>query len=383
MSQKSSAVLLLSNGLFFEGQSCGASGEAVAEIIFDTNMMGYQELLTEPANAGRILCFSYPTIGNYGVNDEDSESDRIQVSGVVVRELAKHPSSWRSLRSLGEWLKEEGIVAIEAIDTRQLIKSIRNSASVKAIISTVDFNQESLAKKLESFEAEAAYAGNSVLPDFEGKPRFKVLSFDTGINSSTVKAFAAQGIEINLISKDLSPAGVLAQKADGLFIGEGALLDFDKRKLVELLKNLVGKMPILGLGLGHELLGTALGFEFTLLNSSHEGANIPTQFLATGQVDIAKHNHAITLAFKLDDQLVWGGENLKEFLAKNEKPVIESLQTKAEITHLNLNDYTIEGVRYEELDALGMHHLPNADPYTKENPLISKFIELMEAKQDK
>jgi carbamoyl-phosphate synthase small subunit len=366
------AILLLEDGTVFEGNSFGAKGYKCGEVVFNTSMAGYQEILTDPSYHEQIITMTYPLIGNYGTNNEDCESRKSFVSGFIVKENCDYPSNWRNQQSLSEYLKENNIVGLEGIDTRSLVKHIRTLGAMRGIISSDEFNIKSLKQKLDEYPglvgrdivksvtSEKEYNWDKgvvdVLENKELKPekKYKVVAVDYGMKQNILRLLRSHGCEVVVVPAQTSAADILAKKPNGVFLSNGpgdpAAVDY----AIKTIKDLLGTVPIFGICLGHQLLALALGAKTYKLKFGHRGANHPVKNLRTGQIEITSQNHG----FCVD---------------------MDSLANKdVELTHLNLNDNTNEGFSSKKLKAFSVQYHPEASPGPHDsNYLFNEFIELM------
>ena len=362
MRNQQPAILALEDGRVFRGRSWAAEGESVGEMVFNTSMTGYQEVLTDPSYAGQIVCMTYPMIGNYGVNMEDEESSRPWVEGFVVREAARMASSWRARETLDAYLKRWHIVAIEGIDTRALVRHIRDKGAMRACISTLDLDEESLISKarqspsMENRELASIVTTKEayeVAP--EGKERFHVVCYDFGVKRNSLRQLARLGCRITVVPASTAAADVMAMQPDGVFLSNGPGDPASMNREVEQIKELVGsRTPTFGICFGHQLLGRAFGGTTFKLVFGHRGGNQPVKDMQEGGVEITSHNHGF--AVKAD-----------------------SLPVDVEITHLNLNDRCVEGMRHKTLPIISVQYHPEAapGPHDAEHH-FTRFIELME-----
>ena len=357
------AILVLEDGRTFRGESFGADGETFGEMVFNTSMSGYQEILTDPSYAGQIVCMTYPLIGNYGVNDEDVESRRPWVEGFVVKEVSKVASNWRSTETLDAYLKRHKIVGIEKIDTRALVRHIRDKGAMRAAISSIDLDEKSLLEKvLASPEMSNRELASSVTIDesfdysADGEQKFHVVAYDFGVKTNSLREFAKRGCKITIVPDDTSAKDVLALKPDGIFLSNGPGDPASMKTVVEEIRKLTTEnVPMFGICLGHQLLGQVFGGETYKLKFGHRGGNQPIMDLTTGKVEITAHNHG----FAVD---------------------AESLPETVEITHVNLNDKTVAGLRHKTLPIFSVQYHPESAPGPHDSEyLFERFVQLMES----
>tara|TARA_B100000315_G_scaffold38029_2_gene32639 strand:+ start:2849 stop:3952 length:1104 start_codon:yes stop_codon:yes gene_type:complete len=363
VTDKNSAVLLLEDGRSFQGWSFGAKGETVGEVCFNTGMTGYQEILTDPSYCGQIVTMTSPHIGNYGVNPEDVESDRIQVAGFVVKEETEYPSNWRATQSIGDYLREHDIVGIQGIDTRALTRHIRTEGAMNGIISSADQNLDSLKEKLSAVPSMAGLdlARNVTTAErYEwsgnGKGKLKVAAIDYGIKLNILRLLENNGCDVTVFPAQTSAEELLEFKPNGIFLSNGpgdpAAVDY----AIKTVKNLLGKTPIFGICLGHQILALALGAETFKLKFGHRGINHPVKNLETGIVEITSQNHG----FAVD---------------------LDSLPANVIPTHVNLNDNTSEGIRCKDIPAFSVQYHPEASPGPHDSRyLFRQYIDMMAEK---
>ena len=353
---------MLEDGRVFRGASFGADGEAFGEMVFNTSMSGYQEILTDPSYAGQIVCMTYPLIGNYGVNEEDTESRRPWVEGFVVREASKIASNWRSTETLDAYLKRHKIVGIERIDTRSLVRHIRDKGAMRAVISSIDADEASLLEKvLNSPEMTNRELASSVTVEksfdypAENDQKYHIVAFDFGVKTNSLREFAKYGCKITVVPQDASAEAVLALEPDGIFLSNGpGDPSVMKRVVEEITKLTTENVPIFGICLGHQLLGQVFGGETYKLKFGHRGGNQPIMDLTTGKVEITAHNHGFAVN-------------------------AESLPETVEVTHINLNDKTVAGLRHKTLPIFSVQYHPESAPGPHDSEyLFKRFIEMME-----
>ena len=365
------AILALSDGTIFEGEHFGATGETSGEVVFNTSMTGYQEVLTDPSYKGQIVTMTYPLIGNYGCNEVDVESAKPQVEGFVVREYSARYSNWRSSGSLDDYFKEHGIIGIQEVDTRALTRRLRVHGVMNGTLSTEDLSPESLVAKARAWHGLVGtdLAGRVTCSDSyswsdSGKalgehpetipePRFRVIAMDFGIKYNILRQLTRHGCEVQVVPARTSADEILAANPDGIFLSNGPGDPEPVDYAIETIRQFIGKKPIFGICLGHQLLGLAFGGKSFKLKFGHRGANQPVKRLETGQVEITSQNHG----FCVD---------------------IESLPGAVEITHINLNDQTLEGMRHTQYPIFSVQYHPEASPGPHDaNYLFEKFTDLM------
>jgi carbamoyl-phosphate synthase small subunit len=371
------AVLALADGRTFRGRAFGAIGQAVGEVVFNTAMTGYQEVLTDPSYKGQLVCMTYPEIGNVGINREDVESRRVYVEGFIIREYWERPSNWRSEMALGEYLAAGGIVGIEGIDTRALVRHIRTYGSQEAVISSTDLDAAALVDKAK---ASPGLVGRDLVrevtcdapydwevADWElghgyGKrdPALLrdaplVIALDYGIKQNILRRLVATGFRVRVLPARATAAQILAPNPDGVVLSNGpadpAALTYAYQAVAEVL----GKKPVFGICLGHQILGLALGGRTYKLNFGHHGANHPVIDLETRRVEITSQNHG----FAVD---------------------ADSVSGRAQLSHLNLNDRTVEGLRGIGAPFFSVQYHPEASPGPHDaSYLFGRFMRLVEA----
>lgn len=364
---RESCVLALEDGRVFEGRLVGARGETAGEVVFNTSMTGYQEVLTDPSYAGQIVTMTYPHIGNYGVNPEDMEAARPFLKGFVVRESSAVFSNWRADSSLADFLDRNAVVGIAGIDTRALTKHIREAGAMRGVISSEDLDHGSLvakAGKVPSIVGQDLVREVTTNESYQwGTPNGgpHVVAFDFGIKRNILRCLAEAGTHVTVVPASSSADSVLALDPDGIFLSNGPGDPAAVPYAVEAIKALLGRKPIFGICLGHQLLALALGGQTYKLKFGHRGANHPVKNLATERVEITAQNHG----FAVDPESIAGTPRARGPL---------------EITHLNLNDGTVEGIRCSQDKAFSVQYHPEASPGPHDSRyLFHLFIEVMAA----
>jgi carbamoyl-phosphate synthase small subunit len=356
------ALLVLEDGRSFRGFSWGADSEVCGEMVFNTSMSGYQEVLTDPSYAGQIVCMTYPLIGNYGVTKEDAESSRPWVEGFAVREASRIASNWRSEETLDAYLRRWGIPAIEHIDTRALVRHIRDKGAMRACLSSVDLNEESLLEKAKQSPQMAGRELASVVTTKEkyevpavGQEKFHVVCYDYGVKMNSLRWLSKLGCRVTVLPSSASAQDALALKPDGIFLSNGPGDPASMTKEVEEVKRLIASgTPTFGICFGHQLIGRAFGGSTYKLRFGHRGGNQPVKDLREGTVEITSHNHG----FAVDEK---------------------SLPSDVEVTHINLNDHTVAGLKHKKLPVFSVQYHPEAAPGPHDAEHHFKcFVELME-----
>ncbi len=356
------ALLALEDGRVFRGRSWAADGESVGEMVFNTSMTGYQEVLTDPSYAGQIVCMTYPLIGNYGVNDADAESSRPWVEGFVVREASRIASNWRAQESLDNYLRRWNIVAIEGLDTRALVRHIRDKGAMRACISTIDLDEKSLIEKARNSPSmenrELASVVTTKAPyevAAEGQERFHVVCYDFGVKRNSLRELARAGCRITVVPASMPADEAFRMKPDGVFLSNGPGDPASMTKEVEEVRRIAQSgTPTFGICFGHQLLGRALGGETLKLVFGHRGGNQPVKDLQEGGVEITSHNHGFAV-------------------------LADSLPPEVEVTHINLNDRCVEGMRHKTLPIISVQYHPEGAPGPHDAAHhFRRFIELME-----
>jgi carbamoyl-phosphate synthase small subunit len=369
------AILALENGLTIEGEAIGAIGaESAGELVFNTAMMGYQEVLTDPSYTGQIVTFTYPHIGNYGVNPEDVESDRIQAAGLVVHELSPVVSNYRSNRSLQSYLEESGVAGIQGVDTRMIVRVLRSEGAMRSIIAHGDdLDARELverAKALPSMNGldltplvttQAPYRWQgSTDAEWDYRPeagsatsRKNVVAVDFGVKKNILRRLYHHGCDVTVVPATTSAAEILAMNPDGVFLSNGPGDPAAVTTAIATVKDLLGKKPIFGICLGHQILSLAVGASTYKMKFGHRGANHPVKNLRTGAIEITSQNHG----FAVDPG---------------------TLPVNAEMTHINLNDQTCAGIALKDVPAFAVQYHPEASPGPHDSDyLFDEFVALM------
>jgi carbamoyl-phosphate synthase small subunit len=371
------AILALADGRIFRGRAFGAIGETVGEVVFNTAMSGYQEILTDPSYKGQLVCMTYPEIGNVGINPEDEESARIFVEGFIVKEYIASPSNWRAQMTLGEYLDNAGIVGIDGIDTRALVRHIRTAGAQQAVISSANLDPAELIKKAQaapgllgrdlvkevtcpsSYDWELADwelgSGYRRVSGAESRDAPLVVALDYGIKRNILRRLVATGFRVKVLPAFATADEVLSLNPDGIFLSNGPADPAAVPYASETVRQLLGKKPIFGICLGHQILGLALGGKTYKLGFGHHGANHPVMDLRTRRVEITSQNHGFAVE-------------------------ANSLQGRAELSHVNLNDNTVEGLRGAGLPFFSVQYHPEASPGPHDaGYLFDRFRKLVEA----
>jgi carbamoyl-phosphate synthase small subunit len=368
------AILALEDGRIFRGRGYGASGERFGEVVFNTSLSGYQEILTDPSYAGQMVILTYPHIGNYGTNPLDSESAHPYAEGLIVRELSDLASNWRSVEDTADFLADYGLPAISDIDTRALVRHLRQQGTKRGVLSTVDFDEASLVAKARAIPSMVGLdlASRVTTPwsyqwteptrdifkeekQLELLTRFHVVAFDFGIKQNILRRLVDVGCRVTVVPASTPAEDVLGLKPDGVFLSNGP---GDPEPLVsaaETVRTLAGRVPIFGICLGHQIIGLALGGKTYKLKFGHHGGNQPVMNLETRKVEITAQNHG----FAVDPDSLNAGE--------------------VALTHINLNDQTLEGLRHKSLPLFSVQYHPEASPGPHDSAyLFDRFAEMME-----
>lgn len=372
------ALIALEDGTVFAGQSFTGAGEAVGEIVFNTSLSGYQEVLTDPSYTGQIVTMTYPLIGNYGINPEDMESAAIFPRAFLIKEYNAYPSNHRSRLTLAEFLQKFGVLGVEGFDTRALVRHIRSKGAMKGIVSTLDLDRESLVRRANEWPG---FIGQDLVRDITCREPYgwadnrpvpgtnfttaqsglvnplRVVAFDFGIKFNQLRLLTEKGCQVQVVPAHTGAEEVLAMQPDGVFLSNGPGDPEGVEGVVETVRALLGRVPIFGICLGHQILGLAYGGRAYKLKFGHRGGNQPVKDLITGHVEITSQNHG----FCIDIDSLPPGE--------------------VEITHINLNDNSLEGMRHTKYPAFSVQYHPEFAPGPHDAIyLFDRFIEMMRRK---
>ena len=368
--------LVLENGTVFNGTNFGAEGETIGEVCFNTGMTGYQEILTDPSYCGQLVTMTYPHIGNYGINPDDCESNKIQASGLIVREANVIPSNFRSTQSLGDYLKEQKIVGIQEIDTRMLTRMIRNEGAMNGIISTIDMDETLLLRKVKEapsmngldlakivstdktyvWEKKTEIQNNysEFLPP--NSHSYRIAAIDFGIKQNILRQLASHGCESMVFPYNTTAGEIMDYNPDGVFLSNGPGDPAACTYAIDTVRKLLGQKPIFGICLGHQILALAMKAKTYKLKFGHRGCNHPVKNLTTNKVEITSQNHGFAV--------------LSDSLASNIK-----------VTHISLNDNTVEGLCCKDVQAFSVQYHPESSPGPHDSRyLFREFVNLMSDK---
>lgn len=345
------AKLILENGVIFEGSAFGYLDESIGEVVFNTGMTGYQEVLTDPSYYGQIVTMTYPLIGNYGINLEDVESNRPKVKGFIVRERCEYPNNWRTEMKLDGYLKQNKIMGLEGIDTRALTKILRSSGTMKGIITTKDLTQNEINQRLNEFHNTDAVKKVTTEEVFEVEGSGKhVAIMDFGIKENIIRSFRKRDCKLTVFPAYTKAKDILKVKPDLVFLSNGPGDPEDLTEITKTINELIGKTPIAGICLGHQLLALTLGGSTAKLKFGHRGCNHPVKALEENRVYITSQNHGY---------------------------VVKDLPKDMEVTHVSVNDGTIEGMQHKTLPIFSVQFHPEASPGPRDiQHIFDRFLQI-------
>ncbi len=359
------ARLVLEDGYILKGQLHGAIKDCTGEVVFNTSMIGYQEILTDPSYAGQIVVMTYPHIGNYGITEQDSEADHPQVEGFIVRDFSELPSNWRSEETLHDYLLRHSIPIFSGVDTRAIVRHIRSKGAMRGMITTADSTDNELLERVKQSSSITGLdlvkkVSRSEHTKFSGeyapdRAPFNVVAYDFGIKQNIIRSLTATGFNLTIVPAQTPAEDVLALKPDGIFLSNGPGDPAAVSYGIENTRKLIGKAPIFGICLGHQILALAFGGKTYKLKFGHRGGNQPVKNLITGKIEITSHNHGFSVDF----------ESLKA--------------PDVEFTHVNLNDQTLEGFRLKNHPVFCVQYHPEAAPGPQDSAyLFQDFYKLIE-----
>ena len=362
MQKLKKAILFLEDGLFFTGKNLGSNGETFGEVCFNTGMTGYQEILTDPSYSNQMIVMSSPHIGNYGTNNNDTESEKVYATGFIIKSESLQPSNWRSEESLSSFLKKHSIVGIQDIDTRALTIHIRKNGAMRGIISTEDFDLDSLASKIENIPkmegqdlAIKVARNKKVILSNTDNPVYKIAAIDFGMKSNIYDIMLDHKAEVEIFPANVSYDEILLSNPDGIFLSNGPGDPAAVTYGIETVKNLLGKKPIFGICLGHQILALALGANTFKMKFGHRGINQPVKNLITNKVEITSQNHG----FAVDE---------------------DTLPSNVTVTHKHLNDDTVAGISCNDISAYSVQYHPEASPGPHDSRYVFKeFFNMMKS----
>ena len=402
------AALVLEDGAVFRGTSCAAAGEVFGEICFNTSLEGYLEVITDPSYAGQIVTMTYPQIGNYGVNVDDAQADEPALRGLVVRDLCATPSNWRSAQGLPDYLRDHGVVAVEGVDTRALVRHVRDCGAQRAVLSTVDVDEASLLAKVRAsasivgqnlastvscarprrFSADDLPASQAFALAAPPEPRFKVVAYDCGAKRSILENLVRAGCGVTCVPWDTPADEVLTMAPDGVFLSNGPGDPEAVEGTYAQVEQLLGRVPVFGICLGHQMIAKAAGSDIEKLKFGHRGGNHPVMNLRTRRVEITAQNHGFGLVFpslgalvpELSAGVCAHEDDLRCWVRRGVAPVVQNERFgRIQLTHVNLNDGTAEGVECAEDGVFSMQYHPESASGPQDSAyLFKKFTKIME-----
>ena len=408
--QHAKAKLVLEDGTVYEGYSCGTEGEVFGEVCFNTSLEGYLEVISDPSYAGQIITMTYPQIGNYGVNRDDLQADSLALRGLVVHEMCFTPSNWRSEVSLPDFLKDQQVVALGGIDTRSLTMHLRDHGAQRGVLSTIDLDTDSLLAKVRASESIVGVnlaktvsrdeiTSFTELPESQAfalaapaEPYYHVVAYDCGVKKSILQGLIRVGCKLTVVPWNTSADKVLSLNPDGVFLSNGPGDPEAVRETYVQVEQLIGKVPLFGICLGHQMISLASGAEMEKLKFGHRGGNQPVMNLRTGRVEIAAQNHGFGLLFdslgplvpELSDGMSAHVDDLRFWCEKKCAPVVMNEKFgRIQLTHVNLNDGTAEGIAFLDKPVFSVQYHPEASPGpTDAHYLFTAFTRLMDGRSD-
>ncbi|WP_102347904.1 carbamoyl phosphate synthase small subunit [Bacillus sp. Marseille-P3661] len=349
--------LILEDGTIFVGKGFGSTENSIGEVVFNTGMTGYQEILSDPSYCGQIVTLTYPLIGNYGINRDDFESIAPAIHGLIVKETASVPSNWRSMETLDELLKSKNIPGLEGIDTRKLTRIIRQYGTLKGAICSIDVNVDEIVQQLKSHSLPTDQVKTVSTKSAYPSPGrgYRVVLVDFGMKHGILRELNVRNCDVIVVPHNITAEEVLRLNPDGIMLSNGPGDPKDVPEAIEMIKGVLGKAPLFGICLGHQLFALACGANSVKMKFGHRGSNHPVKNLETGEVDITSQNHGYTVE-------------------------MDSIQnTPLKVTHIALNDGTVEGLKHTEYPAFTVQYHPEASPGPEDaNSLFNDFLELIE-----